>query len=43
VWVFYTVILVLFGAELTKAWTAWLGERVGAEAHAVDDRASRRS
>jgi membrane protein len=37
VWVFYTVILVLFGAELTKAWTVWLGDRVKAEPHAVPD------
>ena len=40
VWVFYTVILVLFGAELTKSWTVWLGDRVKAEPYAVDDKAA---
>lgn len=27
-WVYYTANLVLFGAELTRAWAQWLGERV---------------
>ncbi|MEQ1501940.1 MAG: YihY/virulence factor BrkB family protein [Myxococcota bacterium] len=40
VWVYYTAILVLLGAELTRAWTAWRGERAAPEPHAVDEAAA---
>lgn len=35
VWVYYNAILVLFGAELTRSFATWLGERVRPEAYAV--------
>ena len=37
VWVYYNAILVLFGAELTRAYAAWLGERVKPEAYAMPE------
>lgn len=35
VWVYYNTMLVLFGAEVTRAYAAWLGERVKPAAFAV--------
>jgi len=40
VWVYYNAILVLVGAELTRAYAAWLGDRVRPEAHAVPEAAA---
>ena len=37
VWVYYNAILVLFGAELTRASARWLGERVKPETFAVKE------
>jgi membrane protein len=37
VWVYYNAILVLFGAELTRAYATWLGERVRPQPYAVPE------
>ena len=37
VWVYYNAILVLIGAELTRAYAAWLGERVEPATFAVPE------
>lgn len=40
IWVYYNAILVLIGAELTRAYAAWLGERVKPATFAVPEGAA---